>query len=57
MKVRFYADDLESGIYDVPDDITEDELYDMAYEWVSNNIVGFYRIVGGSRGNEDEEWN
>ena len=45
MKVKFYPDDIESDIIEVPDDITEDELYDMACEWVANNVSGFFKKV------------
>ena len=46
MKVIFYPDDVESDIYDVPDDITEDELSDMACEWVADNVQGFLEVIG-----------
>lgn len=45
MKVRFYPDDYESDIVEVADDISEEELNDMACEWVANNIPGFWRII------------
>ena len=45
MKVRFFPDDIESDIIEVPDNITEDELYDMACDWVSNNVCGFWEEV------------
>ena len=45
MKVRFYPDDIESDVIEVPDDITEDELYDMACDWICNNVSGFWDIV------------
>ncbi len=46
MRVIFFPDDIDSDVIDVPDNITEDELYDMACEWVANNVCGFWRIVG-----------
>lgn len=52
MKVIFYPDDVESDIFDVPDDITEDGLSDMACEWVADNVVGFWEVIEG--GEEDE---
>lgn len=45
MKVIFYPDDVESDIFDVPDDITEDELSDMACEWVADNVQGFWKVI------------
>jgi len=45
MKVQFYPDTFESDIIDVPDDITEDELYDLACEWVDDNIQGLWRVI------------
>lgn len=46
MKVIFFPDDIYSDITIVPDDITFEELSDMACEWVSNNVCGFWKIVG-----------
>lgn len=46
MRVQFYPDDIDSDVITVPDDITEDELYDMACEWVSNNVPGFWKVLG-----------
>ncbi len=43
MKIRFFPDDIESDIIEVPDDISEDELYDMACDWVANNVCGFWK--------------
>ncbi len=45
MKVRFYPDYFESDIIEVPDDISEDELNDMACEWVADNIAGFWATI------------
>ena len=45
MKIKFFPDDIESDVYDVPDNISEDELIDMACEWVANNVPGFYKII------------
>ena len=47
MKVKFYPDDIESDVIEIPDDTSEDELYDMASDWVCNNVQGFWRIVSG----------
>lgn len=46
MRVIFYPDDWESDIIEVPDDITEDELNEMACDWVANNIAGFWKFIG-----------
>lgn len=46
MKVKFFPDDMESDIVTVPDDITEDELSDMACEWVADNVLGFWEVIG-----------
>ena len=51
MKVIFYPDDFDSDIITVPDNITEEELSDMACKWVADNICGFWKVI--SRG-EDE---
>jgi len=45
MKVQFYPDDIDSDVIEVPNDITDDELKDMACEWVADNVAGYYRIV------------
>lgn len=45
MKVKFFPDDMESDIVTVPDDITEDELSDMACEWVADNVLGFWKVI------------
>lgn len=47
MRIRFYPDTFESDIIEVPDDITEEELNDMACEWVADNIPGYWRVIGG----------
>lgn len=52
MRVVFYPDDIDSDVITVPDDITEDELYDMACEWVANNVPGFWKVL--SRGEEND---
>ena len=45
MKVIFYPDDIESDIIDVPNDFTEDELFQEACDWVADNVCGFYKII------------
>ncbi len=45
MKVIFFPDDIDSDTTTVSDDITEEELSDMACEWVSNNVCGFWEVV------------
>jgi len=45
MKVKFFPDDIDSDIVTVPDDITEDELSDMACEWVADNVLGFWEVI------------
>ena len=57
MKVQFYPDDIDSDIIEVPDDITEDELYDMACKWVADNVAGFFRILDNDdwRSQDEEE--
>lgn len=45
MKVVFYPDNIESDVIEVPDDISEDELDDMACDWVADNIAGFWDII------------
>lgn len=53
MKVIFYPNDIESDIIEVPDDITEDELSDMACDWVADNIGGFWKVVDGEWGEQE----
>lgn len=45
MKVVFYPDNFESDVIEVPDDISEYELNDMACDWVANNIAGFWDVI------------
>ena len=52
MRVQFYPDDIDSDVIEVPDDISEDELSDMACEWVADNVAGFWRVISG--GNLDD---
>ncbi len=52
MRVQFYPDDIDSDVIEVPDDISEDELSDMACEWVADNVAGFWRVISG--GNWDD---
>lgn len=54
MKVRFYPDEICSDVIEVPDDITEYELNDMACDWVANNVCGFWDIIGKDGLWEDE---
>ena len=45
MKIKFYPNDIESDVIEVPDDISEDELNDMACDWVADNVAGFWEKV------------
>ena len=45
MKVIFYPNDIESDCIEVPDDITDDDLFDMACDWVADNVAGFWKVV------------
>lgn len=45
MKVVFYPDDIESDVIELPDDISEDELNDIACDWVANNVAGFWDVI------------
>ena len=58
MKVKFYPDEICSDIIEVPDDISEDELYDMACNWVADNVSGFFIKVNkyGREIFEDDEF-
>lgn len=56
MRVRFYPDDFESDIIEVPDDITEEELNEMACDWVANNIAGFWNVVDEYGRTEKYSW-
>lgn len=53
MKVVFFPDDIDSDVITVPNDITDDELSDMACEWVANNVAGFWKILSED-GEQDE---
>ena len=53
MRVQFYPDDIDSDVITVPDDITEQELSDMACEWVSDNVCGFWKVLCGEGQEED----
>lgn len=53
MKVIFYPDDIDSDIITVPDYITEEELNDMACEWVSNNVCGFWKVLDRDKVEEE----
>jgi hypothetical protein len=52
MKVKFYPNDIESDVIEIPDDTSEVELSDMACESVADNVAGFWMIVGG--GDQEE---
>ncbi len=42
MKVRYYVIADESDIYDEDDDLAEEELLDIAWEWAKQNgTIGF----------------
>ena len=56
MRVIFYPDDFESDIIEVPDGITEDELNEMACDWVANNIAGFWKVVDEYGRTEKYSW-
>lgn len=45
MKVVFYPDSIESDIIELSDDISEDELNDIACDWVANNVAGFWDVI------------
>lgn len=45
MKIIVYPDNIFSDILEVEDDATEEELNDIACEWVAENIVGRWDIV------------
>jgi hypothetical protein len=49
MKVRFYPDNDCSDVFEVPDNTTDEELSDMACDWVANHVGGFCVVV------EDDE--
>lgn len=45
MKVVFYPDGIESDVIEVPDDTSDDELDDMACDWVADNVAGFWDVI------------
>lgn len=56
MIVQFYPDDIESDFIEVPDDITEEELSDMACEWVANNVAGFWQVISKDGALDNWRW-
>lgn len=44
MKIRVYPDYF-TGIIEVEDDATEEELFEIACEWVAENVVGCWDVV------------
>ena len=51
MKVLFFPEDIDSDVITVSDDTTEEELSDMACEWVADNVAGLWKII--SEGDEE----
>lgn len=49
MRVVFFMLQDESCVYEFPDDVTEKELSDAAFDWMDNNVAPYYRIL------EDDE--
>ena len=45
MKVRFYVSEDESDVYEFPDDMTNEELDDAAFDWLDNNVAAYYEIL------------
>ena len=45
MKVMFYVDADESDPYELPDDMTEDELEAEAFDWLDKNVGAHYEIL------------
>ena len=56
MRVMFYPNDIESDIIEVPDDISEDELDEMACDWVADNVAGFQKVVDEYGRTEKYSW-
>lgn len=56
MRVMFYPNDIESDIIEVPDDITCDELDEMACDWVADNVAGFWKVVDEHGRTEKYSW-
>lgn len=46
MKVKFYIRADESDIYEFPDDTPDYVIEQKAYQWVDDNAIAEYEIVG-----------
>lgn len=46
MKVKFYIRADESDIYEFPDDTPDYVIEQKAYQWVDDNAVAEYEIIG-----------
>lgn len=44
-KIVFYCDPDVSSMYEYPDDVTDEQLDDDAFDWVCNNVCGEWREV------------
>lgn len=53
MKVVFFTLRDESCVYEFPDDVSEAELSDAAFEWMNDNVAPYYEIL---EDNDDEEF-
>lgn len=47
MRVYIEPDSFLSDVFEVEDDITEEEANEIACEWVCNNIPGYLRRADG----------
>jgi hypothetical protein len=45
MKIKFYPDDIESDVIEVPDDISEDELNDMTSKVMAIDPHAFVNVT------------
>ncbi len=56
MFVKFYCYSDESDVYEMEENMTEEELIDAACEWVCNNANVGYEIIEEDESIEALEW-
>ena len=54
MKVRFFVQAYESDEYEFPDEVSDYELEQMAFEWLDDNVYAEYEIIEDSKTQCDE---
>lgn len=44
-KIVFYCNHDKSSVYEYPDKVTDEQLDEDAYDWVENNVEGYWEEV------------